>query len=85
MVTKKKSASRPSKPSGWIIVERRDGLEWPTLSPDFATRPEAEQASKNMSPKHNGVIHVILKSRSHGNTPPAKKRRLRREVRRDRR
>jgi hypothetical protein len=84
MAAKKGTTSRPRKPSGWIIVERRDGLEWPTLSPDFATREEAEQAGSNMSPQHNGVIHVVLKSRSYANTP-AKKRRVRREVRRSRR
>lgn len=82
---KKENLPPRSKPSGWIIVERREGLEWPASFEDFATRPAAEDASKNVSPRHGGVIQVILKSRSYANSSPPRKRGLRREVRRDRR
>jgi hypothetical protein len=84
MAAKKKSTSLRRKPNGWIIVERRDALEWPRLYGDFATRPEAEKASKGLAPHHGGRILVIPKSKSYRNLPPANKRRLRRDVRRDR-
>jgi hypothetical protein len=85
MATKKKGNPQSRKPSGWAIVERRGRLEWPTLTPNFATRLEADEAIKNMLPKHGGELHSVPKSKTYANTPPAKKRRLRREVRRSRR
>lgn len=84
MATKKKIIPLRRRLSPWIIVERR-GFEWPSSSTDFETRPEAEEASKTLASQHNGTLHVIPKSASYANKPPAKKRRLRRDVRRNRR